>query len=511
MNISKYLPNINAIRNTLLKIEIKYYIYILFMILLFIYIIYLFIQEEKYDIILPRQYLFINAKKKYNDADIFFTMDNYNDDLPAKIDLRSKCPPVYYQGKLGLCHINATCFAYRYICLNNNIDFNPSRMFCEYNILHLRGNLNKINIKNRVYQFGSQGTQDVLEDINSLLLYGACEEKDYPYPSKEETEYNTNIIEEIDILKNNIYSEKDLINISNKYKEIQLTPPTKQMYINAQNHKILDVYNLAHDIIEIKKYLNRYGPVLFSFTHSDWITGLFSIQYNTEIFKQVKNNENLNNSDKDILNNLINAYTKFINDNDNTQHFNSYYDDMNNIKLSDNLLNLVNKYVSEHDREHDSFSREVYSKATMKDLTLKFPTDLIKESEEYLLENGINLEDIKNNLKKFRENNLPEEYLNSYRSFSLDKIQKTLNRTKKGKDIYDFITKNHPTSGHIMTIVGYDDKEQVFIIANSWGTEWGDNGYFYMDYEYFNNKDYFWGEKTGMLFCIHNTKDGNIY
>ena len=40
-----------------------------------------------------------------------------------------------------------------------------------------------------------------------------------------------------------------------------------------------------------------------------------------------------------------------------------------------------------------------------------------------------------------------------------------------------------------MTIVGYDDNDKTFIIANLWNKYFGDNGYFYMDYEYFNNKD----------------------
>ena len=35
---------------------------------------------------------------------------------------------------------------------------------------------------------------------------------------------------------------------------------------------------------------------------------------------------------------------------------------------------------------------------------------------------------------------------------------------------------------HAMTVVGYDDYKQCFIIRNSWGTKWGDNGYCYFPY-----------------------------
>ena len=45
------------------------------------------------------------------------------------------------------------------------------------------------------------------------------------------------------------------------------------------------------------------------------------------------------------------------------------------------------------------------------------------------------------------------------------------------------------TGGHAMTVVGYDDKEEHFIIRNSWGVEWGDKGYFYMPYSYITNKN----------------------
>ncbi|MBP3547188.1 MAG: C1 family peptidase [Alistipes sp.] len=37
---------------------------------------------------------------------------------------------------------------------------------------------------------------------------------------------------------------------------------------------------------------------------------------------------------------------------------------------------------------------------------------------------------------------------------------------------------------HEMAIVGYSDKLQCFIVRNSWGTSWGDNGYCYMPYAY---------------------------
>ena len=42
--------------------------------------------------------------------------------------------------------------------------------------------------------------------------------------------------------------------------------------------------------------------------------------------------------------------------------------------------------------------------------------------------------------------------------------------------------------GHAVCAVGYEDKKQYFIIRNSWGSSWGDHGYFYMPYHYITNR-----------------------
>jgi C1A family cysteine protease len=49
--------------------------------------------------------------------------------------------------------------------------------------------------------------------------------------------------------------------------------------------------------------------------------------------------------------------------------------------------------------------------------------------------------------------------------------------------------------GHAVLAVGYDDEESKFIVRNSWGTGWGDGGYFFMPYAYLldsNLSDDFW-------------------
>ena len=51
------------------------------------------------------------------------------------------------------------------------------------------------------------------------------------------------------------------------------------------------------------------------------------------------------------------------------------------------------------------------------------------------------------------------------------------------------------SGGHAMLCVGYSDKDQVFVVRNSWGPKWGDAGYCYIPYDYLSNEEFahdFW-------------------
>jgi hypothetical protein len=48
-------------------------------------------------------------------------------------------------------------------------------------------------------------------------------------------------------------------------------------------------------------------------------------------------------------------------------------------------------------------------------------------------------------------------------------------------------------AGHAMTIIGYDDNKGpngAFQVVNSWGEVWGDNGYVWIDYDFFTGGDF---------------------
>ena len=51
--------------------------------------------------------------------------------------------------------------------------------------------------------------------------------------------------------------------------------------------------------------------------------------------------------------------------------------------------------------------------------------------------------------------------------------------------IYSYTTGTYQ-GGHAVLIVGYDDANSCFIVKNSWGTGWGESGYFRIDYSELN-------------------------
>ena len=55
--------------------------------------------------------------------------------------------------------------------------------------------------------------------------------------------------------------------------------------------------------------------------------------------------------------------------------------------------------------------------------------------------------------------------------------------------------------GHAVIICGFDDITKQFILRNSWGSHWGDNGYFYLPYDYITND-----ELCGDLWVITKSK-----
>ena len=55
-----------------------------------------------------------------------------------------------------------------------------------------------------------------------------------------------------------------------------------------------------------------------------------------------------------------------------------------------------------------------------------------------------------------------------------------------GEFFYKEYNENGYRGGHAIVIVGYDDSKNAFKIINSWGTDWGNNGFLWIDYNVFS-------------------------
>lgn len=64
-----------------------------------------------------------------------------------------------------------------------------------------------------------------------------------------------------------------------------------------------------------------------------------------------------------------------------------------------------------------------------------------------------------------------------FESFESSAVAKTGNMPMPGPS-------ESPIGGHAVVAVGYDDDQRVFKVRNSWGSYWGQSGYFYMSYNY---------------------------
>jgi hypothetical protein len=53
--------------------------------------------------------------------------------------------------------------------------------------------------------------------------------------------------------------------------------------------------------------------------------------------------------------------------------------------------------------------------------------------------------------------------------------------------------------GHVVTIVGYDDSKSCWIVKNSWGTKWGEHGWFRMSYDADMIAEWY-GNGTGVMY-----------
>jgi C1A family cysteine protease len=91
--------------------------------------------------------------------------------LPASVDLRPQCPPVYDQGELGSCTANAIAGAVQFDEIRSGIapTWTPSRLFIYYNERVLEGTA------------GTDSGAQIRDGIKVIAAQGVCPESEWPY------------------------------------------------------------------------------------------------------------------------------------------------------------------------------------------------------------------------------------------------------------------------------------------------------------------------------------------
>ncbi len=144
--------------------------------------------------------------------------------LPAKVDLRKNCPPVYDQGQLGSCTANAIGAAFEFEQMKQNAKkaFMPSRLFIYFNERAMEGTI------------GQDSGAQIRDGVKSVNKQGVCPESECPYVITSFTK-----------------------------------KPSAQCYKDALNNQVLSYQRVTQTLGQMKGCLAAGYPFVFGFTVYD--------------------------------------------------------------------------------------------------------------------------------------------------------------------------------------------------------------------------------------------------
>jgi C1A family cysteine protease len=153
--------------------------------------------------------------------------------LASNADLRSQCPAVYDQGRIGSCTANAIAGALEFEMMKQGEEaFTPSRLFIYYNERAMEGTI------------GSDAGAMMRDGIKSVGKQGDCPESQWPYDD----------------------TPADPATNHFPHGAKAATRPSKTCYREALKHKALSYQSVAQNLADMKGCLSEGYPFVFGFT-----------------------------------------------------------------------------------------------------------------------------------------------------------------------------------------------------------------------------------------------------
>jgi len=89
--------------------------------------------------------------------------------------------------------------------------------------------------------------------------------------------------------------------------------------------------------------------------------------------------------------------------------------------------------------------------------------------------------------KQIKIKEVKKALINGYPVVIAMNILKSFTQMKPGEQQwYSKVGSQVPVGGHALVVIGFDELKNAFEVMNSWGTEWADNGYAYINYNDFD-------------------------
>lgn len=433
-----------------------------------------------------------------------------NTQLPTKVDLRTiVAVPVYDQGHLGSCVLNSVAYTYQYFFKLKGVDFMPSRMFLIYTKAIFQGvNLSNITAQQLMNVIIDSGTQ-VLSSFLTNFYYGVCEERLYPYLSNYELYVMYKNTLHIENLKKKFtkftFFQRNKESIRQQILDLQakhslLLPSTKTLEI-AKRVKPNQVYHIKPTLSEIQYTLLNHGPIVFGIILSNYLEQALSNDIDNpfpavsktnnhqtvQLIKQFinKNQDKLTQIDKKIIEEGISNFKGL-----------NYLGNYNEI-LSEFAYTNIDRILSKTNSNKYPIDKIDTTKYRYKPNTVFYPSQRINKIKQRFAKYKIQFDKIVDTLQIIGIVTDKKQINKSFKTKTERYLTKITKQHPELKEDIQFVKNFSPVfsgGGHAMSIVGYDNSRQCFIIRNSWGSNWGEQGHFYLDYQYILNQDKIFGK-----------------